>query len=713
MSDRFWVGGTADWDATAGTKWALTSGGAGGEAVPGAADDVFFDGSSGAGTTTITAGVTINSLDFTGYTGAFTHNASVTITIDNKNASNRALLIASGMGAYTLGNAASSAYSFTYTSTGATITSGGKTLGSITFNGAGGEWTLQDTLTMTGGTLTFTTGTLNTNGQTVTMSLFSSSSGSTRVLTMGSSAFTALVNAGGWSVSNVSGLTITANTATITLSGNNPRIDSATKDWNGASIVFTGGADATANIGGSTFANITHTGTAAKTGRLLFNGSPIITGTFTVNGNSSVNRILVASNVFGSSRTITSATNSFTNVDFQDITGAGAASWNVSAITGLSGDAGGNSGITFTTAQTQYWVGDTGSWSTAAEWGTTSGGSGGRVPLPQDDVVFDNNSFSGTSQTVTQDMPRMGKSVDWSAYNEGQTPTWTLGFNGGVFYGSLTLNSGMTFTMGANTMIYEGRGASTMTTAGKTFANEFYFGGATGSSLTLQDAFTSSNNLRGRNTTNGTFDANDFNITVSGFVSWAGTTTSGTITMGNGTWTLSGTASVWTTISANTVNAEGSTIILSNTTATSKTFAGGGKTFNNLTITGDDITITGNNTFNNIALNNPTEAEGLIIGTGSTQTITGNLTTTASSGNVVLLSGVAGGGAESISKASGTVSVDWMTITNSTATGGATFYAGANSTDGGGNSGWIFTAPPSGFTATPLMYMMAQSGGLM
>jgi hypothetical protein len=53
MANRFWVGGTASWDATAGTKWALTSGGAGGQAVPTSSDDVFFDGTSGAVTITL------------------------------------------------------------------------------------------------------------------------------------------------------------------------------------------------------------------------------------------------------------------------------------------------------------------------------------------------------------------------------------------------------------------------------------------------------------------------------------------------------------------------------------------------------------------------------------------------------------------------------------------------------------------------------------
>ena len=43
MAAKYWVGGTANWDTTAGTKWALTSGGAGGQTIPTSADDVFID----------------------------------------------------------------------------------------------------------------------------------------------------------------------------------------------------------------------------------------------------------------------------------------------------------------------------------------------------------------------------------------------------------------------------------------------------------------------------------------------------------------------------------------------------------------------------------------------------------------------------------------------------------------------------------------------
>jgi len=44
--------------------------------------------------------------------------------------------------------------------------------------------------------------------------------------------------------------------------------------------------------------------------------------------------------------------------------------------------------------------------------------------------------------------------------------------------------------------------------------------------------------------------------------------------------------------------------------------------------------------------------------------------------------------------------VDYMSIKDSTATGGAAWYAGANSTNVSGNTGWIFSAPASGATPT-------------
>jgi hypothetical protein len=70
MANRYWVGGTATWDGTAGSKWSLTSGGAGGQAVPTSSDTVFFDAASGANTVTIGLGTAIcSALTMTGFTG--------------------------------------------------------------------------------------------------------------------------------------------------------------------------------------------------------------------------------------------------------------------------------------------------------------------------------------------------------------------------------------------------------------------------------------------------------------------------------------------------------------------------------------------------------------------------------------------------------------------------------------------------------------------
>jgi len=75
-------------------------------------------------------------------------------------------------------------------------------------------------------------------------------------------------------------------------------------------------------------------------------------------------------------------------VDFKDITGAGAASWDMSAAAGYTGDCGGNSmkalgAAAFTTATTQHWTNaNNGDWSLNTNW--TS-----RVPLPQDSVIMD------------------------------------------------------------------------------------------------------------------------------------------------------------------------------------------------------------------------------------------------------------------------------------------------------------------------------------
>jgi hypothetical protein len=47
MANRYWVGGTGNWDTSSTSNWSTTSGGAGGASAPTSADDVFLDSNSG------------------------------------------------------------------------------------------------------------------------------------------------------------------------------------------------------------------------------------------------------------------------------------------------------------------------------------------------------------------------------------------------------------------------------------------------------------------------------------------------------------------------------------------------------------------------------------------------------------------------------------------------------------------------------------------
>ena len=70
MANRYWVGGTTNWN-NATSNWSATDGGAGGATVPGAADTAFFTALSGTVTVTWMSGVgaTLFGINCTGFTG--------------------------------------------------------------------------------------------------------------------------------------------------------------------------------------------------------------------------------------------------------------------------------------------------------------------------------------------------------------------------------------------------------------------------------------------------------------------------------------------------------------------------------------------------------------------------------------------------------------------------------------------------------------------
>lgn len=218
MADRFWVGGTGSWNSTTLTNWSVTSGGAGGQSIPTAADNVYFDANSGGGVVTVNVALrTCLNLSFRGvsgtsdFTGTFAGASTLSISGG---------LILSASTTYTY----SSSISFLATSGSYNIISNGRTLVcGININGLGGTFNLTDGLTTTtsAGSLILTAGTLNFGSSTHSIFSFNSSNSNVRTLNFG----TATLNITGngvtvWSTSTNTNLTISGTpTINCTYSG--------------------------------------------------------------------------------------------------------------------------------------------------------------------------------------------------------------------------------------------------------------------------------------------------------------------------------------------------------------------------------------------------------------------------------------------------------------------------------------------------------------
>lgn len=172
MADRYWVGGTGTWNATSTANWATSSNGSSGASAPTAIDNVFIDTSSGTGTITCTsASAVCNNITVT---------ASQAITLAGT------LSLINGSLSYPSGGSFSSTAALTFISiaTGKTITTNGKSVAAVTFNGVGGGWQLQDNFTSTG-TVTLTNGALDLNDKTLSANLFSSNNSNIRSIAFG------------------------------------------------------------------------------------------------------------------------------------------------------------------------------------------------------------------------------------------------------------------------------------------------------------------------------------------------------------------------------------------------------------------------------------------------------------------------------------------------------------------------------------------------
>jgi hypothetical protein len=681
MATYYWVGGTGTWNTVSNTNWAATSGGTGGlVGPPTSADNAIIDTSSGTGTITCTGAVCLD-LTVTASQAILLGNTGSTLSVYGN------LTFPSGgsfspNGVFTI--------TFAATTTGKTITTNGKNINGLTFNGVGGGWTLGFALNVINA-ITLTNGTFSTGNFSVTAGSFVYSATGTATLTLGSSTITlTLASSTVWNFATTTGLTFNPNTSTIVL--NTLAQIFAGGDLTYNNVSFTPASSTAQNItGANTFANLT-LGAPSTTGLVsyIFAANQTITGTLTAGGATIINRVWLRSSVPTTSITITAAAASISNADFTDITAAGAAS----PFTGSNfGNAVNNSGITFPAAKTVYWnLAGAQSW-TQAGWATSSGGTPAlaNFPLAQDTAVFDNTG--SVTGLISINLGWNIGTVDMSARTSAMS--LTNGANNPNIYGNWLNGTGVTLA-GTGTLIFGGRNTQSITSNGITFTQGITINSIGGTVQLVDDLTTATTSTL--NLTNGTFNANNKNVTI-GFFSSSNSNTR-TLTMGSGTWTLSGTGAIWTTtnITGLTFNVDTANIVLSDTSTTARTFSSGVLTYNTITIGGTTgISTTTLGVSAGIVINTlaSTKTVAHTITFSSNVTIN-NWTVTGTAGNVVTVNSSVATTQRTLTYTGGQLSMDYMSIQsiNFSYGLGATqpykVYAGANSTNGGNNAGILF-----------------------
>ncbi len=696
-ASKYWVGGTGNWSNR--NHWSNSSGGPGMATLPTSADDVYFDANSFTAPGQVVTYDQILEMHDINWTGV-TNNPSFDQT-DKILTVFGSLIYVPEM---TIINNNHSDIDFRAMDTGHIIKfAHSYSNGTWWFGGAGGEWTIQDDITFspTRG-IQIDKGTVNTNGKTITGSMSFWQDSIHKTLNLGSSTY----NCTNWfmDASDAANITINAGTSTINMIG-----DGSTNFFSGAGKTFnkvTFASGYGTMMGQNTFNELSMIGEPIRNGSLLLADSQNVTGTFTISGNSPSNRILVTTTFDfsspndGNAKTITANNTVLENVDFKDITAAGAASWAGTSV----GNALGNTGITFTPAVTRYWVASSGgNWGDTSSWSTTSGGaSGASVPLPQDAAIINGNSIGSSSRTITADMPRLGGDITFAGvlHNPTLKTNDTAESFDNTIFGSLNV-TGINIT-GTKKIVLSARTPKTLTNGAASWSSKLEVG-ALGGTYTLQDDLTMTDTFSAYA---GTFDANDRNLTAKNYNLYSYSGLSPTIVMGSGIWEATSNDNVvsypWTVDEAmgGSVNIvkETSTIKFTDITSFTKTFYGGNKTYYDLWLSGNgtgNYIVSGGNTFSNIKIDNPPHT--ILFEPGKTQTVD-SLSLSGTVGKLVTLDHSGSGDPFVITKPSGIVGLDYLNLSNSNVMGGALWYAGSHSNNTTNNTGWLFADAP---TPTP------------
>lgn len=656
MATRYLItgGGSVTWNAVNTAIWSTSSGGATGASVPVDGDDVIMDAASGGGTVTLGYNPTVTSITMGAFTGTF--NASTfSPTMDTFNCSGTGVRTLSlGTGTWTIRGGNGTVWN-TGTSTNLTYNINSST---INFSYASGVGTRTISNGIVGPTVAF-----NNLNVTAGSDIFLFTTNGPTIVNLSYSGFT-----GSISDSN-----------SITINGN-----------------LTMGTGMTVPDGAGNFQF------RATSGTQVFTSNGVTTNSIEINGVGTTVQLADALNV-RTGRTLTLTNGTFDANNFNVTCGSFASSnSNVRTLTM------GNGTWTLTGSGSTIWSTST---TTNMTWTATtanvissySGGVGTRQ--------FSGMIGLGTPVTAPKLFITAG--TDTVSFTNSTSAFQAIDFTG--FSGTLTAGSATTLSFREDMILsptmtnsYTGNinfnGVATAATAGVINTNGIQLNSPVNIGISSNAiGWTLGSNLVNTSTitfTQGTLNLNNYNVTCTTFAS--SNSNVRTLNMGSGVLTCTGTGTVFDTSTTTnlTLNSGTSTIQVNDASASSKTMAFGALTYYDLLLTGGGTgtmiigTSTATKTFHGIRVDEPLTVQ---VFAGSTLVLTStNFNVTGNGGQFNTFQSTSAGTPWTLSVASGNVVANYISLQDSVASGGAAFYAGANSLDVSGNSGWIFTNEQGG-----------------
>ena len=327
--------------------------------------------------------------------------------------------------------------------------------------------------------------------------------------------------------------------------------------------------------------------------------------------------------------------------------------------------------------QDYYWVGGSGNWSDVNHWATASGGTTLHTiaPTSADNVYFDAESFPSSGQSVTIDAAAQCHDFDWT----GAVNFPAINGNNQIeIYGSIALNTDVTYNL-EDVFLKSSDAGEVITSNGSSFGNQ--------SIITIEGTgewtLGGSLDVHTLKLIRGTFSTANYDVSTAGQVRLS-SVSGNLLDLSFGSSTIN-CQTLWNESAADLVLDAGTSEII--TGQLRGDLNGNGPfTYYNVTFDGGGL-IYGNNILNKVTL----LANSLNIESGSTQTID-QLVANGDKYNPLEISAMTDGSEATFSINTGTISIDYVNLTDIHGIGGATFNA-TNSVDGGNNDGWNITAP--------------------